>query len=647
MAFMNTAGNKGKRTFWKNPGLWKRLAVIVVLLSFCAVHYVMKVKDVPAYHDVLSSSIDGSVTVPFNRITGFEIMVHNEGAAEYLDANELLLNVWIEDEAGRTIWEGQFENVKLRTLFFQKVAENLQDPIAVEKDGRYYVYCSADGVDLSNVTFRLYGGQTDFSEIYVFFVICAVLVLAFSMFAGWLFPKLKLEYLGFGVMLGVGLLYYIVMPPICGPDELFHFAQAYAVSDTLLGTENADPSTIVVPEDLNNIRYVQIRQTLYSFYDHLWDREYNDKPVEFQFRTISREGYPPYTYFFSGFGIALARLLGLNPQWILLLGRLGNLLFASIILSLGIRLMPFGKLSYLLFSIIPMTSALVGTYSYDCFNLVMVALLFAVCMKFAYDDRNMDWKRIIVLAVLSAFAIPVKAIYIPMTLFVLFIPVKKYGSRFKWAGASLLVIAAAGVALLWQRLGYVLQNQVSSAGTIEAIESAGGGLQEAAVVQETVSVHYTVWWAFENILTTIKIYIRTIYEYIDSYFLTAFGSRHTDIFVPTIVIVTVVFLFLAVCATEKDIPPMKLWQKGMGLLAGVGVLFLIMTVMFLLWIDFGSDVIDGVNGRYLLPWLVCLPLVLKNNTFELKKDITCQALTGMVFLNIMVMLFIFGDLLRW
>ncbi len=106
---MDTAGNKGKCTFWKNPGFWKRLAVIVILLSFCAVHYVMKVKDVPAYHDVLSSSIDGSVTVPFNRITGFEIMVHNEEAAGYLDANELLLNVWIEDEAGRTIWKGSLK----------------------------------------------------------------------------------------------------------------------------------------------------------------------------------------------------------------------------------------------------------------------------------------------------------------------------------------------------------------------------------------------------------------------------------------------------------------------------------------------------------------------------------------------------------
>lgn len=648
MILIDGKKNDRKIDFWKKPSFWRRIAIIVLLLAFCMVHYVMKVKNVQVYHDVLSSSIDGKVVVPFDQITGFEIMVHNEETTNYLDSHELLLNVWIEDEEGRIIWNKQFEKVKLRYLFFQKVAENMQQPIEVESGGCYYIHCSAEGVDLSNVTFRLYGEQANFLGIYILFVVCSVLVLLLPLFARWIFPELKLESLGFGIMLGVGLLYYIVMPPICGPDELFHFAQAYAVSDTLLGTENADPNTIMVPEDLNNIRYVQIRQTLYSFYDHLWDREYNDELVEFQFRTVSREGYPPYTYFFSGIGIALARLLGLNPQWILLLGRFGNLLFASFVLALGIRLMPFGKLSYLLFSIIPMTSALVGTYSYDCFNLVLVALLFAVCMKFAYDDKDMNWKRLIILVGLSVLTIPVKAIYFPMTLFVLFIPIKKYGSRLKWAGASLTVMAGAGLALLWQRLGYVLQNQIANMGVIETIESAGGtGASEAAVIQETVSAHYTVWWALENILTTIKIYIRTIYEYIDSYFLTAFGSRHTDIFVPTIVIVAVVFLFFVVCGTERDIPQMKLWQKGISLLAGIGVLFLIMTVMFLLWIDFGSDVIDGVNGRYLLPWLVCLPLVLKNDTFELKKDITSQALTGMVFLNIVVMLFIFGDLLRW
>ena len=99
--------------------------------------------------------------------------------------------------------------------------------------------------------------------------------------------------------------------------------------------------------------------------------------------------------------------------------------------------------------------------------------------------------------------------------------------------------------------------------------------------------------------------------------------------------------------TDNHTKVIRPWQKGVILIAGAGILILIMTVMFLFYIDFGSKVISGVNGRYLLPWLVCLPLLLKNNVFVIKKDITCHALTGMVFLNIIVMLFIFGDLLRW
>lgn len=645
MAFISIKMKSSGEQFWKSPRFWKRIAVIVLLLCFCAIHYVMKVKDVPVYHDVLSSSIDGKVTIPFEQITGFEIMVHNEKAEEYLDTYEIILDVWLEDENGQEIWRQQYEGVKLRSLFFQKVAENIEEPVSVEKGKIYFIYCSSDEVDLSDVTFRLYGKEADFTGIYCFFVACAIFVLAIPMFGRWIFPRLRIEYLGLSIILGVGLLYYIVMPPICGPDELFHFAQAYAVSDTLLGTENDNPNTIMVPEDLNNIRYVQIRQTLYSFYDHLWDREYNDTPVEFQFRTIDREGYPSYTYIFSGIGIALARLAGLNPQWILLFGRLGNLLFASFVLALGIRLMPFGKLSYLLFSIIPMTSALVGTYSYDCFNLVLVALLYAICMKYAYDEKVMNWKRGVILLFLSVLVIPVKAIYIPMILFVLFIPVRKYGSRTKWVKASGLIITGTGIALLWKRLGYVLEGQIISASVVEAAAVHTAEIQQADTAAEPA--HYTIWWIMENIFPTLEIYIRTIYENIDSYFLTAFGIRHTDIFVPAIVIFMVIFLFIVVCATEKDISEVRPWQKGVILIAGAGILILIMTVMFLFYIDFGSKVISGVNGRYLLPWLVCLPLLLKNNVFVIKKDITCHALTGMVFLNIIVMLFIFGDLLRW
>ena len=638
-----------KRENLADKGLWERIGVLLLLIVICIVHYKMKIEDVPVYHDVLSSAFDGKIIFPFEQITGFEIMVHDEDVEGFLDAHELTLHVWIENEEEEAVWNNEYKNAKLRSLFFEKITENMEQPVSVEKNHSYYIHCSAEEVELSNVTFRVYGDKAGFGGIYFSFVFCALIVLAIPLFAGRIIRKIKLEYLGLSIMLGVGILYYIVMPPICGPDELFHFAQAYAVSDTFLGTENEDPNVIMVPEDLNNIRYVQIRQTMFSFYDHLFDREYNNTPVEFQYRQISRDGYPPYTYLLPGLGIALGRLAGLNPQWILILGRLGNLLFASFILSLGIRLMPFGKLSYLLFSIIPMTSALVGTYTYDCFSLVLVSLFFALCMKYAYDEKCMNWKRVMLLTGLAVLVMPVKAIYIPMIIFVFFIPAKKYATNKKWLGGTAIIVLGSVLALLWKRLGYLIQEQLAYTVPVsgEAATGFGNMMAEAGAASIVEPARYTVSRVLTNIEATIKIYLNTIYEYADSYFWTALGIRHTDIFIPTIIIAAVAVIYLVVCATERDVPEINWWQRCLVVLSGAGILFLIMTVMFLLWIDFGDNVIEGVNGRYLLPWLVCLPLLVKNKTFSIKKDITVQALTGMVFLNIVIMLLIFGDLLRW
>lgn len=270
-------------------------------------------------------------------------------------------------------------------------------------------------------------------------------------------------------------------------------------------------------------------------------------------------------------------------------------------------------------------------------------------MKYAYDEKCMNWKRVMLLTGLAVLVMPVKAIYIPMIIFVFFIPAKKYATNKKWLGGTAIIVLGSVLALLWKRLGYLIQEQLAYTVPVsgEAATGFGNMMAEAGAASIVEPARYTVSWVLTNIEATIKIYLNTIYEYADSYFWTALGIRHTDIFIPTIIIAAVAVIYLVVCATERDVPEINWWQRCLVVLSGAGILFLIMTVMFLLWIDFGDNVIEGVNGRYLLPWLVCLPLLVKNKTFSIKKDITVQALTGMVFLNIVIMLLIFGDLLRW
>ena len=150
-----------------------------------------------------------------------------------------------------------------------------------------------------------------------------------------------------------------------------------------------------------------------------------------------------------------------------------------------------------------------------------------------------------------------------------------------------------------------------------------------------------------NIPTTIKYYLLTLYEKTDEYIWTMLGSRHTDIILPSYIFSIILFLLIIVAATEKDIPVFSLGKKIIACVSGVGILGAIMTVMFLYEINYGDYIIEGVNGRYLLPWLICAPIVFKTKTFEMKKNITTHILTCMIFINIVVGILIFNGMLRW
>lgn len=109
-----------KRENLADKGLWERIGVLLLLIVICIVHYKMKIEDVPVYHDVLSSAFDGKIIFPFEQITGFEIMVHDEDVEGFLDAHELTLHVWIENEEEEAVWNNEYKNAKLRSLFLKR-----------------------------------------------------------------------------------------------------------------------------------------------------------------------------------------------------------------------------------------------------------------------------------------------------------------------------------------------------------------------------------------------------------------------------------------------------------------------------------------------------------------------------------------------
>ena len=79
---------------------------------------------------------------------------------------------------------------------------------------------------------------------------------------------------------------------------------------------------------------------------------------------------------------------------------------------------------------------------------------------------------------------------------------------------------------------------------------------------------------------------------------------------------------------------------------GASIIILAMASMFFGFIDFGADVITGVQGRYMLPVFLLFPLMNKWNTIRAKKKAMDMIMKLVVMVDIVIFVEIFTQTLK-
>lgn len=661
------------RKFLQNTGIGKRVVLLLLLAVFFWLVWIVRIQHITAYEDVVTASEDGRVTMPFEKVTGFEILVRDP-SQEKIIRDPLELTLVITSEDGDVLWTGSYADIKLDMGYFTVVADDFRVPFYLGVGTTYYVKCYyPPGDQLENINIRIYGEKQGFGGIYFFFAAFSMITIGIVLFESMRKRKIPLERLAFILIVMTGLLYYIVLPPFSGLDEKFHFVQSYALTEKWSGENIEGQSYLDMPEEFNTLRYAPTKQTFYSFYDHLFDETTLTDKQTFGASKVNHN-LPFYIYFVQGLGVGLARILHLNCSWMLVLGRLFNLLLTAALYALALKIIPFGKRTMFVFYMIPMNLNIIGTFSYDALNLSLCVLFFSLCMSFAYRKKAMGWKEIALLSVIGALMAPIKMVYIIFLVFALFIPAKKYKSDIQWIAGNAVMWMSSIAAIAVSRMGEIKSTlmaasesikmmpsaqemlTVSVKGTVDvasALSAAGAeGVARAAamanrpIVNAAASTFYSLDWALNHFGETITIFINTFFERGDSYFLTAFGNRYADITVPSFLIFIVAGMFFFSCATEKKIPRFSGTMKVFTGIIGFVMLILLMTSMFFGYTNMGGEVIEGVQGRYLLPFFGGFLILLQNRKIRLKEDYTYHFISGMVLMNIWITLEVFCQTLR-
>ncbi len=465
----------------------------------------------------------------------------------------------------------------------------------------------------------------------------------------------KLPGLFFGTVMCLGILYMLVLAPLSAPDEVSHYISAYELSNYFLGLPGTDEDGYIYiraeddwVEDVNQ----EFRDWKEKSKQESLDGENGEtnagKPIILG-QTLKEETYvaihdggasgkqnaeasadnesaegsagtdssgktaglrvsrqpsvrtTPLAYVPQALGFTLARTLGLNSIALLYLGRFFNLLLFAAVGALTIKRLPFGKNVFFGVSILPMSLHLAASLSYDVVILAFTGYFTAVCLDLAYKAETVKVKDVIALAVVMAVMGPCKMVYGAIAGFCLLIPVKKFGNRGKWTISAATVLGSFLAAMAVVNLRTVAMYTQESDSYVAWAEEAGYSFAE--LIHQPVRVlqlfYNTVAWQGESLYSGI------LGE--------SLGNRDAVLNTPYVVILmlTACLVLLALKKPGEEIFMKikdRLWIWFICLVIFAALMF----SMLLAWTPKSSNMVQGVQGRYMLPLLPIFLFTLKS-----------------------------------
>ena len=458
------------------------------------------------------------------------------------------------------------------------------------------------------------------------------------------FSGSKLPGLYFGIIMCLGILYMFVLAPLSAPDEVSHYISAYELSNRFLGLPGADEDGYIYIreeddwiEDVNQ-EFRDWREEQKDAVENTADDAKEDQkgtPVILG-QTLKEETYKaihdggtvkketvhdessekmsglcvsrqpsvrttPLAYVPQALGFTLARVLGLNSIALLYLGRFFNLLLFAAVGTLTIKCLPFGKNAFFGVSILPMSLHLAASLSYDVVILAGSGLFAAICLDLAYKAEKVSVKDVVLLACIMVVMGPCKMVYGAIAGFCLLIPVKKFGNWKKWTISAVAVLGSFLAAMAVVNLRTVAMYTQESDSYVAWAEEAGYSFAE--LIHQPVHVlqlfYNKVAWQGESL------YSGMLGE--------ALGNRDAVLNTPYLVILllTVCLILLALKKPGEEIVikiKARLWIWFICLVIFGALMF----SMLLAWTPKSSNMVQGVQGRYMLPLLPIFLLTLKN-----------------------------------
>lgn len=451
---------------------------------------------------------------------------------------------------------------------------------------------------------------------FVYFIICMILSIIIVLLLKYSkkyydnIPKL------FVVMsIVIGLLFLGVSPLFTGSDEQNHYYRIYEITEGNFLTPTGKYVGSKMPKSLQKtyeiasgknttIKYKDIKKMYKIPLKKKNKVIYGNSPLSFYDNTAL---YSPITYFPQAIGFIIGKIFNFNPFFIGMLGRVFNLLFYTLLGYLSLRIIPKGKMYYLLILLSPNMIQCASTLSADAFTNGIFLLIIALLFNIIFRTEKITKKEELLLFILSFVIALCKIVYLPIILSLFLLPKDKYqgGKKEKYLFIVITFIISCCVSLLWMK----------STGGIFAIT------YDQTQYQKEFILHHIIEYAI--------IFIRTMFNNFTIYVECLFVGTtmyHSQLAIPSIISIAYVILVLLSSKFENKKWNYSLFQIILLSFISIVIIGLIGTAIYVQctaqYFAVGNRLIMGIQGRYFIPVIFLLPFIIQPRRFNplVKKD---------------------------
>ena len=383
----------------------------------------------------------------------------------------------------------------------------------------------------------------------------------------------------FILIMVMGITFSLTTPIFDVPDEPAHLARGLYIVEGHFGMEENN-SQFNISEDFQ--KYIdQIGNNLFN--NNLSAYTHNEETIN-NTAVKATNAYSFISYLPQAFALLLGKFLNLNLLHTFYLGRILNLFAYAVLVSFGIKIIPEFKMPLLVVSSMPMSLYISASYNQDSIAMGLIVLVISFYVNIVYSCQIKE-KKIIIFSVLCMGLIVTKLPYVLFSTLLLFIPPSKYSNKKKyWIG-----VLCWGIVMVFSLVWFLYYSSFTPPHTPQGVD----------VKEQIISLFVNFPSNFLQIakaMFSFEIYTKMLYIF---GWLT-YGSAE-------LVVLYIFFLggvFIGYPSSKK-IPLIS--KMGTFLIFLLTYICICMS-MYLTWTPVGSNIINGVQGRYLIGIIALLPI---------------------------------------